>query len=70
MSNIKTNPHWEVINQEGDVYFFEGLEEHVNELKGIEDIGTGSTALCSDSAKVLRYNAQTGWYDWDTNQPL
>lgn len=44
---------------------YEGLSADIAKLPTYDDLGTGSTAICSDNGDFLKYEATTKtWYKW------
>ena len=56
---------WVCTSSEGNRRTYEGLSADIAKLPTYDDLGTGSTAICSDNGDFLKYEATTKtWYKW------
>ena len=56
---------WVCTSSESNRRTYEGLSADIAKLPKYDDLGTGSTAICSDNGDILKYEATTQtWYKW------
>ena len=56
---------WVCTSAEANRRTYEGLSADIDKLPKYDDLGTGSTAICSDNGDILKYEATTKtWYKW------
>lgn len=56
---------WVCTGSEDNRRTYEGLSADIAKLPTYDDLGTGSTAICSDNGDFLKYEATTkSWYEW------
>ena len=56
---------WVCTSSEGNRRTYEGLSADIAKLPKYDDLGTGSTAICSDNGDILKYETTTQtWYKW------
>ena len=56
---------WVCTGSDSNRRTYEGLSADIAKLPTYDDLGTGSTAICSDNGDFLKYEATTKtWYKW------
>ena len=56
---------WVATSTDANRRTYEGLSADIAKLPTYDDLGTGSTAICSDNGDFLKYEATTKtWYKW------
>ena len=56
---------WVCTGSDANRRTYEGLSADIAKLPTYDDLGTGSTAICSDNGDILKYEATTKtWYKW------